>query len=1009
MNTLSKKPDRDPRGRRPRVWAIGALLATALTLALAQGAHTALAGKPAAAPPQPPTPTGPAEGSTFDALPVFSWGAVAGAERYEFEIAADAGFNSPVLGSNFDSFLTRNTRATLKKVIPNGTYWWHVRSVGPDGAVSAWSPGRSFRKEWAASPALSAPGNGATITFPAQTFKLSWAPVPGAATYLVTVAFDQSLGSVVWGGGPVETQATAFTLSSPLAPDKTYYWAVTPLDAAGNRGARSAVWSFTWRWPSTTVARVTDVAVEPEIYDHRFSWDPVPGAAGYEVEVNPSSDFAPGSKVCCPVNFITRLTTIGTSYSPAVVLPNNNSYYWRVRAVDPSGNAGEWNYGSQFLKGFDTALPSVKGLRMLDDPRESDPSLQTAGFETDTPIVVWDPVPGASSYEVEVTRFNAGCQWSAREEHWKSRTAAPAWTPLGSGWNSIKPFESSRAVSFDIPEPVPGHEYCVRVTALDRPSDIPSPYIRSAETYLPDENTPAFTWLGMPAGGECSPSCSLGALGRDDYVLPARGVTTARMPFFRWRPLAGYQSYFVLVSTDPQFSTVIDYAFTHIPAYAPRTGLGPRSYPDETTLYYWAVLPATGDNGSGVTTAPRFSAPADFHKRSAPPSLIAPADTTVFSGAPTFHWAPTEAARRYRLQVSQDPTFSNLIVEDVVTDSTSYTSSETYPADTDLYWRVRADAEDITVPTSVALTWSRTGRFRKTLAAPAPDPTNPTSGDAVPTWQWAPVPGAVSYDFHLEFPNGTARDFKEIPSNAGTPTLLKGTGVWHWQVRANFPQVGSTIVRPGPWSIRQAFTRTIREPANAAHDVSSNHILFTWSPKLGAQNYRVQISTRADFSVMVENSSTDNTSYAPTLMLPAYLQGGTFYWRVAAADDIVANVGDFTAARSFTLPARVAPTPPPPARRMASRITASVTKTARAVKVRGTVSPRHAGKKVTVKLFRKRNARFVRVAWKTVTLTRLSGYTARFARPRRGYCKATARFLGDADHLPSVRTVSFRC
>jgi hypothetical protein len=1008
MNALTERRETTGGRRRRRIRVSGALLAVAATLTLAQAAHTALTARAAGAPPTP-TPTGPAEGMTADSLPIFSWTAVQGAERYEFEIAADAGFNAPVLGSNFDSFLTRNTRAALKKVVPNGTYWWHVRSVGPDGAVSAWSAARSFRKEWAAAPALSAPANGAAIEFPRQTFKLAWEPVPGAARYLLTVAFDQSLGSVVWGGGPVETQATAFTLSSPLAPDKTYYWAVTPLDAAGNRGARSPVWSFTWKWPSKTNTYVTDMASGPEIYDHRFSWDPVPGAAGYEVEVNPSSDFAPGSKVCCPVNFITKLTTIGSSYSPTVVLPNNNSYYWRVRAVDPSGNAGEWNYGPQFLKGFNNALPSIKGLRLVDDPRRSDPSLQTAGFETDTPIVVWDPVPGASSYEVEVTRFNGGCQWSAREEHWKSRTATPAWTPLGSGWNSIKPYESSRAVSFDIPELVPGHEYCVRVAALDRPSDIPSPYVRSAETYLPDENTPAFTWPGMPVGGDCSPSCSLGALGHDDYVAPARGVTTGRMPFFRWRPLAGYQSYFVLVARDPEFTNVEDYAFTQVPAYAPRTGLGPRSYRDETTLYYWAVLPATGDNGSGVTTAPRFSAPASFHKQSAPPNLLGPADTAVFDGAPSFHWSPTEGARRYRLQVSQDPTFSNLIVEDVLTDSTSYTSSETYPADTDLYWRVRADAEDITVPNSVGLTWSRTGRFRKTLAAPVPDPRNPTSGDAVPTWQWAPVPGAVSYDFHLEFPNGVARDFKEIPSNAATPTLLKGTGVWHWQVRANFPQVGSTLVRPGPWSTREAFTRTIREPANANHDAGPNHVVFTWSPKLGAQNYRVQISTRADFSVMVENTTTDNASFATTLMLPAYLQGGTFYWRVAAADDIVANVGDFTASRSFELPPRQAPNPPPPPTKMASRISASVAKTARAIRIRGTVSPAHAGRKVTVTLFRKRNARFVRVASKSVALSRTSAYVAAFARPRRGACRATAKFPGDTDHLPSARTIAFRC
>ena len=74
-----------------------------------------------------PTAVAPANGLVVDALPAFSWAAVAKAERYEFQLAADAGMNSPVLGRGDDQFTTRNTRATLKKTIPNGTYWWRVR------------------------------------------------------------------------------------------------------------------------------------------------------------------------------------------------------------------------------------------------------------------------------------------------------------------------------------------------------------------------------------------------------------------------------------------------------------------------------------------------------------------------------------------------------------------------------------------------------------------------------------------------------------------------------------------------------------------------------------------------------------------------------------------------------------------------------------------------------------------------------------------------------------------
>ena len=957
---------------------------------------------PAGAAPATPGGLTPGDGVVVDSLPAFGWDPVAGADRYEWEIAADPGFNSPVLGSTWDHFFTRNTRATMLKVIPNGTYWWHVRGVGVDGSVSPWSPARSFVKSWAAAPTLVAPANGETVVYPRDHFKLVWNPVPGAAKYLVSVATDPSLGSVVWSNGPIETQASAFTLTSPLPPDQTYYWGITPIDGSGNRGAPSAVRSFRWEWPSTTTPVVTDVAPEPEIYDYEFSWDPVPGAAGYELEVNSSVDFAPGSRVqTIPVNFITGLTTIGTTYSPKIALPNNR-YYWRVRAVDPGKNAGVWNEGQPFTKSFDNALPSVENLRLPDNPVPA-----SWPVSTHTPLITWNAVPGASSYEVEVTvHVDDGCQWTSTFEHWKSRTSTTAWTPLGWGWNNVKPYESPLTVGWDVPALQPGHAYCVRVTALDRPSDITSPYVRSAETYLPDQNTPAFEWLGPDPGAPCTSPCAAGALGAGDYLAPIGGVVRRDMPFLRWRPIEGYESYFVLVSKDQDFTNLVDYAFTRVPAYAPRLGFGPRTYPDETTQYYWAVLPARGGNGSGVTTAPRFSAPQEFHKQSLPPTLVSPDAGTVFPGPVRFHWTAATGARRYRLQVSTDPSFSSGIRENVITDSTVFTSDVSYPADTNLYWRVRADAESVEASDGVGLTWSATGTFRKTLAAPVPDPGNPTSGDAIPTWEWNTVAGAVSYDFHLEQPDGFARDFFRIPSAAATPTLMKGTGVWHWQIRANFPRVDTTVVTPGPWSARQAFTRSIREPGNPTEIATPTQLLLQWDPKMGARNYRVQISTRPDFGLIVENATTDNTRFASLLAQPAYMTGGTFYWRVAAADDIIANVGDYTAARSFTLPARGTT---PPTTRTATTLTGKVTKTRTRIKVNGALSPSLPGKTIAVTLYRKRSGVYRAIATKRPVLTSLSRYATSFARPRPGYCRVTARFAGDTTHKASAKTVNFRC
>ncbi len=57
--------------------------------------------------------------------------------------------------------------------------------------------------------------------------------------------------------------------------------------------------------------------------------------------------------------------------------------------------------------------------------------------------------------------------------------------------------------------------------------------------------------------------------------------------------------------------------------------------------------------------------------------------------------------------------------------------------------------------------------------------------------------------------------------------------------------------------------------------VSGHHVLLLWNWKLGAKNYRVQISSQPDFSTPVEDVTTDNTSYAPVLTHPAYINGGS--------------------------------------------------------------------------------------------------------------------------------------
>src|SRR3954469_10389435 len=137
-----------------------------------------------------PTPVSPAAGAVSESLPVFGWTKIANADRYEFQVAADSGFNSPVIGAGEDHFVTSNTRATLKRTIPNGTYYWRVRAITQAGGVSPWTTPQPFKKTWTAAATLQAPGAGVGLAFPANALSMSWSSVPFASSYLVSVATD---------------------------------------------------------------------------------------------------------------------------------------------------------------------------------------------------------------------------------------------------------------------------------------------------------------------------------------------------------------------------------------------------------------------------------------------------------------------------------------------------------------------------------------------------------------------------------------------------------------------------------------------------------------------------------------------------------------------------------------------------------------------------------------------------------------------------------------------------
>jgi hypothetical protein len=722
---------------------------------------------------------------------------------------------------------------------------------------------------------------------------LRWSAVPHATSYIVVVATDPSLAQPVLGSTqrPQTTQGTVFAFPGTLSSG-AYYWQITPVDADGHKGTPSAVQRFGWDWPSRTAIEVRDPNPAAEVLDPLLSWSAVPGAVRYDVEVNTTPEFAPGS-------VFYKSTVVGTSVAPPLPVPNN-TYFWRVRAVDPDGRAGAYWSGS-FRKEFDDAgsftppQHTVPGLTLRDGATDG---VLPVGATTSSPTLSWNPVPGAAEYEVQVgPRDGAVCDWGVAREALAKKLIARGYTrntfiDLRHGYGAANPGAGDwpAATGLDYPF-VDGKGYCVRMVARDGAG------VRTRT----NRNDSEFTYLGGTSASNtvgfvyqepavvADPVTCPAPLPQPEAITPSVAQQLSGSPRYRWSAVPGAKSYYVVVARDDALTEIVEVALTDRPFYLPTTtdrSTGPDrdTFEDEETSYHWAVWPSPRANGTcfaqrGVSDAayPRFD------KRSVAPVLQGPADGVTPADQPVFSWLSAQGAADYRIQVARDQAFRDL-VDDEITASTAY-AAPAYPVDSVLYWRVRArDANDI------ELNWSETRRFQRLLDRPALDAANPTAGSTIPMLAWAPVPGAVSYGFHVDKVNGGTADFT-VTSPRFTPTEFYGNGIWKWRVRANFPSSTATTVS-GPYTAPQDYVRRLLPPGRARATITAKRVLFSWDADGAGREYRLQVARDDSFTDLVETVRTPNTTYAP-LLEGAYADSARLYWRVAVQDQ-GNNLGAFS-------------------------------------------------------------------------------------------------------------------
>jgi hypothetical protein len=282
------------------------------------------------------------------------------------------------------------------------------------------------------------------------------------------------------------------------------------------------------------------------------------------------------------------------------------------------------------------------------------------------------------------------------------------------------------------------------------------------------------------------------------------------------------------------------------------------------------------------------------------PTLLSPANNAVNQPlTPTLSWSGT--GEEYRVQVSTNSGFTNIIVDQNIMLNTSYqipapilTQSMTY------YWRVSATSPGGTSSFSSPFSFTTTSA---TLPA-APTLITPASGAAsvsvTPSFDWSDVSGATSYRFQLSTSNSfntTIVDSLNVTqSQFSLPVSLSNSTTYYWRVAAkNTAGTGvyssifsfSTVLAPPP-------IVTLISPANGALGIPLTPVM-SWEIIPATVTYNLQIATDLNFNntiYSIMTSSSFHTVAAGTLQLNTL-----YFWRVRASN--AGGPGPYSAVRNF--------------------------------------------------------------------------------------------------------------
>lgn len=661
-------------------------------------AATLLAVAPAGAAPAAPVGLAPNAVAT-SGTPVLSWNRVAGATSYTVQYSTDADFSTGVTTVG-----TANRRYVPTRRLPSGTNWWRVRATAASG-TSGWRTA-SFTMSTIAGPSLLAPTDGQVLDQPDDPVLLSWTPLNGAASY--TVEIDDSpdfLTPTIRPG----IQTSAFILDNPQVAT-TYYWHVKAIFDTGVESIFSDHRTFQVGGLAKPV--LVSPADDPSnaVDDVELRWEPVMGAHHYELQVSTADSFS--------TLVDNQANIVGTTFSPATTY-HNDQYYWRVRPVDAFGNKLAWDTVDTWE--FRRAWPEQPTLQYpIDDDVVGDPFyFQWTAVPLASEYVVQMsesslfPAGATSScrsvHTTYVPRVNGDC-WpgASRTYYWRvlveddprvvgsevdhAEVQRFSYQPEVVDMSSATPADGS-TVSVPILRwnPVAGAAtYRVFLEALDGGAGAFSGRVTSMTSMTPQVKlTPGkqYRWYVQTAAFSGRLGSGFAESARSVFTVgsfpagttpptltltgPASGAIFNRYPTLTWEPVNGAAYYRIFTRNADGIAAFQDLGAKF--EYPAGENSASDNLPGNTQ---WMVKAYDGTNaviaesGARIFTLQTLGSVTGFQasitgsaSESPGTSCLAslPARCANMRQTPVFRWSPVLDAGYYKLWISRDPTFTNVV------------------------------------------------------------------------------------------------------------------------------------------------------------------------------------------------------------------------------------------------------------------------------------------------------------------------------------------------------------